>query len=339
MEPSPRVRALAWTHVILNGVCLVGGIALCIALVPPQPIEWRDSPLLIVGPLFLLLAGIWFLPGLVGAWGLLHGRHWGRNVLIVESVILLLAFPLGTMLGRWGLFVLLKTEFDPQAGGIAEYVPAGGSPTRPSPQRGLLLPMAGVGAGFIVLLGTGYRLSGDTYQPIGPVVYYGAVVVLALSIGVAVRAIHSGQWPARSVRGTAGFHAGDNRQLLFSRRPADLVDEHPRPADADSQLGTCRHLQPIEQAMQNEGILIGLITQLQVRAYCVIDQAVLRQRFPLGGPVDYFEPSGYGRVADDPPAALIACDSCHSVIEVVHGDAAIAETPVFPGPVKAGPHV
>ena len=329
---NPRIRALAWIHIVLSGVCLAAGTALCVSLIPPKEVPWKDSPLLYVGPLFLLLAAMWLLPGLVGGWGLLHGRRWGRILIIIESVVLLLAFPLGTLLGVFGLVVLLKADLDPRAGAPAL------SPLPSSPQRGVLLAIAGVGAGFVVLLGAGFRLSGGANQPIGPLLFYGAVAVLAWVMGIAVKAIQSGQWPARSAQAAGGSRNSDHRQLVLSRRPPDRIEQQ-MPVPGSDAAATCPHLQPIEEAMRDEGVLIGVITPLQVRAYCVINQARLRQRFHLGGPLDYRELPGAGQYPLDGPAALIACDACHSAIETVHADAAVAETPGFPGSAKTGAHV
>lgn len=333
---NKHIRALAWWHLVFNGLCLVAGVVICLLLFSPE-----DRPaLLFIGTFFLALAAVYFLPGFLGGWGLFHYRGWARVLVIIESVLYLPLVPLGTVLGGYGLWVLLKPE-SALLFGRGESSPLISHPWIPDSLRsqhnaatrrsGVLFAGAVVGSGFIVMIGTGYRLSGDAGSPISPTLYYGAIAVLAGAIVIVVREIQAGRWPVRSRRVVEGSAQG--LELHYSRQP---IDEAPSPvASAHDQagLGTCPHLQPIEQAMLNEGILIGVITQRQVRAYCIIDQPVLRQRFQLSGPLDYFE-----QVADDPPAAIIGCDTCHSVIEVVHGDAAVPETPVFPG-AKAGHRV
>jgi hypothetical protein len=55
----------------------------------------------------LLILG---LPGLIGGWGLLTYRPWARILVIVLSALNLLNFPVGTLLGIYGLWVLLNKE-------------------------------------------------------------------------------------------------------------------------------------------------------------------------------------------------------------------------------------
>lgn len=59
---------------------------------------------------FMLLV---FLPTIVGGIGLLLKKSWARILVIIVSIVHLLAFPLGTALGIYGLWVLWdKSKFD-----------------------------------------------------------------------------------------------------------------------------------------------------------------------------------------------------------------------------------
>jgi hypothetical protein len=60
----------------------------------------------IVGCLALLPS----LPGFVAGIAVLGYRNWARVILIIVSAINLLAFPLGTLLGGYSLYVLLHRE-------------------------------------------------------------------------------------------------------------------------------------------------------------------------------------------------------------------------------------
>ena len=55
----------------------------------------------------LLIIG---LPQILAGWGLLNYKPWARILTIVVSVLHLFSFPLGTALGIYGLWVLLKPE-------------------------------------------------------------------------------------------------------------------------------------------------------------------------------------------------------------------------------------
>jgi hypothetical protein len=56
---------------------------------------------------------IWSLPGLVVGFGLYRFRPWARVAGIVVSIVALLAFPFGTLLGAYGLWVLFSKETEP----------------------------------------------------------------------------------------------------------------------------------------------------------------------------------------------------------------------------------
>ena len=61
------------------------------------------------------------LPGLIGGFGLLKRQNWARILLIVLSALNLINIPFGTILGAYGLWVLLNKDterlFNPTAVG------------------------------------------------------------------------------------------------------------------------------------------------------------------------------------------------------------------------------
>ena len=60
--------------------------------------------------LFLLVVS---LPGIIAGYGLLRFRPWARILAIVLSALNLLNFPLGTLIGAYGLWVMLSAETEP----------------------------------------------------------------------------------------------------------------------------------------------------------------------------------------------------------------------------------
>jgi hypothetical protein len=50
------------------------------------------------------------IPGLVAGWGLLKFRPWARILGIVVSILGLLVIPIGTIIGIYGLWVLLNKD-------------------------------------------------------------------------------------------------------------------------------------------------------------------------------------------------------------------------------------
>jgi hypothetical protein len=66
---------------------------------------------------FILLTS---LPALVAGWGLLKFRPWARILAIVVSIIGLMAIPIGTIVGIYGLWVLLNKETEPLFAGAPQ---------------------------------------------------------------------------------------------------------------------------------------------------------------------------------------------------------------------------
>jgi len=63
-----------------------------------------------IGGIIFVVLLIIGLPQILAGWGLLNYRPWARILTIVISVLHLFSFPLGTALGIYGLWVLLKPE-------------------------------------------------------------------------------------------------------------------------------------------------------------------------------------------------------------------------------------
>jgi hypothetical protein len=64
----------------------------------------------IAGTAFAMFLGIFAIPGLVAGYGLLQLKPWARIVGIVVSAISLVNIPIGTVIGIYGLWVLLNKD-------------------------------------------------------------------------------------------------------------------------------------------------------------------------------------------------------------------------------------
>ena len=62
----------------------------------------------VVGMIILVIALVSSVPDLLVGYGLIKRRSWARVFTIVLSVINLFAFPFGTMLGAYGLWVMFQ---------------------------------------------------------------------------------------------------------------------------------------------------------------------------------------------------------------------------------------
>jgi predicted Co/Zn/Cd cation transporter (cation efflux family) len=64
-------------------------------------------------------------------------------------------------------------------------------------QVGVLLAAAGVGAGFVIVIGTGFRLTDPEHSPISDGVYFAAIGVLVAMIAFGVYRILQNRGPSR----------------------------------------------------------------------------------------------------------------------------------------------
>ena len=355
-----KIRLLAWVYIVLTGAGLLLGTFLCVGFLLSGDKESRALDF--VGPMFLMVATFYLVPGLVGGIGLLDGRSWARVVLIILSALILLAIPVGTIFGAFGLWVLLGSEANRVFSGVAQPVPAPASlPAAPWPPRynGVLLCMAAVASGFVVLLGTGSRLTGQPDPAMIPAgLYYGAILVLIGTTVLGVKWLASQPQPVMpdldwlnpfhrrrlALLGPRHQHERLCRRARLAANPAtrkyvSLIEHGESWSDEQiaynedrNTLVTCVHVQPIERAMRAGDIQIKRLHGMDVRANCRIDHVELRRRFALPDTVHYTEGVIDQRSYEDPPSAWIVCMTCRSIIDAVHRDVATPGTPVFPPP-------
>jgi hypothetical protein len=364
---TPRTRLLAYIYLVMCGAWLAIGIIVCIGLMFSRDPSSR-SALQVVGGGFVAFSIFYFLPGFIAGLGLLRGKHWARTTLVVLSLLVILLFPVGTALGGFGLWVLLG-----QASKHVPPTPNDGPPLRrPAPSTTpavgaglsrhgpLLAVMAGVAALFVVMLGTGFRLTHTPASPISNSVYFGAIGVLVLLVVVALKTDWFRTAPAAGLidHGFTGMSLFDRQRLARRRRRADAErrarlemlatdpvrrkyvelmqrgeswsDEQIDYAEHPQRLVTCVHLQPIEHELRATGIAVRLLQGSTIRARCCVDPAALSTQFALPDSVHYAEPMLGGRSYEDAPSAVIVCDQCRSTIDVVHRLVADPETPWFP---------
>jgi hypothetical protein len=367
-----RTRLLAYYYIAFCGVCLAAGAAINVGLVlSTDPSRGRALELL--GPLYIALSVLYFVPGLLGGLGLLHGKKWARTIIIVLSLLVILLIPVGTAIGGLGLWVLLGPDakhYAPrsEAPRVEQSAPADGaakaprvrvSPAEKSRVTGLLVAMVGVGAAFIIAIGTGFRLTHTTGSPIADPLYYTAIGVLVL---VAVVAVKSGWLSSLRLRPAVPLrphgYVYDPDGLAEQRRQADEaraarlahLDADPvrrRYADRirrgqwwsdemieydlhPDSLATCSHLQPIERDMRAAGIDVRLRYGTIVHAYCCVDPLALAAHYTLPSFVRYAEPTSGNRSYEDSPGAVVYCTEDKSQIDAVHKYVADRDTPWFP---------
>ena len=99
--------------IVALGVLLIfGGAAGVVGVAAvEEPDAWIAMPILgIVGSALLLVVLTLSILGIIAGLGLLKFRPWARILAIVLSVVGLINVPFGTVLGIYGLWVLLSRE-------------------------------------------------------------------------------------------------------------------------------------------------------------------------------------------------------------------------------------
>lgn len=131
------IRIVAWAHIVLGALGLIVCLGLIWAfLAQTDPVYAKTVGFIV--PVCLSMSAVWFGPGLAGGIGLLWGQRWARTFIWVLSALWAPLFPVGTALGGFGVYVLLK---DGPAGG--DVAPGWAKPSLTREQRkrfsGLLL--------------------------------------------------------------------------------------------------------------------------------------------------------------------------------------------------------
>jgi hypothetical protein len=118
---STQVKIVAWLHVLLGVlglfIAIVVGIVFGLfgGLLAGAGTGSQAAGIVAffgVGTVVFILVGVFAIPNLAVAWGLLHGAEWARIVGIIVSIISLVhpAFGLGTAIAIYSLIVLFSTD-------------------------------------------------------------------------------------------------------------------------------------------------------------------------------------------------------------------------------------
>lgn len=215
-----------------------------------------------------------------------------------------------------------------------------------------LVIAAGVAAGFVVMLWVGFHAHGQVAPPPIDDIFPLAAIVLTVALGLL--GCLASAWMGEAARRRRNWarsqadirSARQDRAERIARLRADPVrrvyaermergeswgdTQIDYDLDADAVM-TCSHLAPIERAMRRQGIDVRFLYNDNVRASCTIDEDELKRQFGMAAPlwyglVTYYDRGGY----EEPPVAMIRCETHGSVIHCVEAGMAAPETPHFP---------
>lgn len=173
--PVP-VTVLAWLYIGLAMAGLIAGGCFCLQLwlIPGW---FGDTFLAFAIPIFIFLSMILFLPALVGGIGLLRRKTWARIIIFLLSLVTIFLFPIGTILGAFGILAL-RADHTLPAGPVIE----GGAPHfRASRSASLIcgtfLGLAGFGSTCTIVMGLVFRDRPDV-SPVSAQSFDNAVIIL-----------------------------------------------------------------------------------------------------------------------------------------------------------------
>lgn len=112
-QMQQHVLILGWLHIALNLLTLLVAGFLFVFLAGIGPVVGDAEATRILGlvavvvSIFLVMLA---LPGILAGIGLLKGKRWGRILTIIVGILSLINFPIGTAVGVYTLWVLLKDE-------------------------------------------------------------------------------------------------------------------------------------------------------------------------------------------------------------------------------------
>jgi hypothetical protein len=89
---------------------MFGGIAGFVAATGEEGSEIAVPIISLIGTFAVTFLLFLSIPGLIVGYGLLKFRPWARVLGIIMSILLIIHFPLGTIVGVYGLWVLLTGE-------------------------------------------------------------------------------------------------------------------------------------------------------------------------------------------------------------------------------------
>jgi hypothetical protein len=115
-----HVKVLGVIYLAVGGLMLLGALFLLITMggvagivgasADPEDAAIAIPVLGFAGTALALFLGVFALPSLVTGYGLINYKPWARIVGIILSAISLINIPIGTIIGAYGLWVLLNKD-------------------------------------------------------------------------------------------------------------------------------------------------------------------------------------------------------------------------------------
>lgn len=111
-----HVKVVAILSIVMGACLALLGVFLFVIMFGAGAISGDEVAMWATGTVGVFVGGllvILSLPAIIGGFGLLKYRNWGRILVLIVAVPNLLAFPFGTAFGVYALWVLLSQDAQP----------------------------------------------------------------------------------------------------------------------------------------------------------------------------------------------------------------------------------
>lgn len=108
-----HIEVLAYLYIVFGVLTIGTGLFLALVIAGSGAISGDETAIWVtslVGGGFGFFLSAMGLVSVLGGWGLLKRHNWARILVLVISILNLPAFPFGTALGVYGLWVLLNDQ-------------------------------------------------------------------------------------------------------------------------------------------------------------------------------------------------------------------------------------
>lgn len=112
-----HVPIVGWLNIVSDAILFMVGLCGFVFFVGIGFIPLVDNGdpvgtavLIFIGTLSLVFFSVFALPGILAGYGLLKRKRWGQILGIIVGILNLFAFPVGTAIGAYTLFVLLQNS-------------------------------------------------------------------------------------------------------------------------------------------------------------------------------------------------------------------------------------
>jgi hypothetical protein len=116
MSEQSHVQLVGVLHIVRSALLLLLGLFVMGLLSSIGLFSEDETAFMILSIVGTFVGGLLFviaLPGLIGGIGLLKHQEWARITIIIVSILSLVDIPLGTALGAYSLWVLMRDEAGP----------------------------------------------------------------------------------------------------------------------------------------------------------------------------------------------------------------------------------